>query len=78
MASEIIDYMGHRLEISPVLKGWRVSIYPRGSKFALPESPSMLETSAKEVIVAQAKRIVDARIESQGLRSNGVGVRAND
>jgi hypothetical protein len=61
---ESIDYKGYRLEVSAVLKGWRTSIYPPGSKFALSESPSTLENCFKEAIVAEAKRIIDARLSS--------------
>lgn len=40
-------------------------IYAEGSRVALPESPVELETSQKEEIVAEAKRIVDARFGTQ-------------
>ena len=43
MAVETIDYNGYRLEVVPVGKGWRVSIYPPDSTSALRESPSILE-----------------------------------
>jgi hypothetical protein len=62
--AESIDYKGYRLEVSAVLKGWRASIYPPGSKSALPDSPSTLETCPKEAIVAEAKRIIDGRLKS--------------
>jgi hypothetical protein len=63
--AESIDYKGYRLEVSAVLKGWRTSIYPPGSKSALAESPSTLETCPKQEIVAEAKRIIDARLNSR-------------
>ena len=31
MAVEIVNYNGYRLEVVPVGKGWRVSIYPPDS-----------------------------------------------
>jgi hypothetical protein len=40
MAVETIDYNGYRLEVVPVGKGWRVSIYPPDSTLALRESRS--------------------------------------
>jgi hypothetical protein len=61
MAVEIINYNSYRLEVVPVGKGWRVSIYPPDSSLALRESPSILEKVPKETVIAQAKKIVDAR-----------------
>lgn len=60
-----IEYKGYRLEIGPVGKGWRASIYSRGSTSPLLDSPANLEKSGKEDIIAQAKQIIDARL---GLR----------
>ena len=60
MAVEIVDYNGYRLEVVPVGKGWRVSIYPPGSSLALRESPSTQEKVLKETVIAEAKRIVYA------------------
>jgi hypothetical protein len=61
MAVETIDYNGYRLEVAPLGKGWRVSIYPPDSTLALRESPSILEKVPKEAVIAEAKKIVDAR-----------------
>lgn len=61
----VIEYRGYRLEIGPVCKGWRVSIYSRGSTSPLRDSPANLEKSRKEDIIARAKQIIDARF---GLR----------
>ena len=58
----IIDYKGYRLEIGPVGKGWRASIYSRGSVRPLLDSPTNLEKSRKEDIIAQAKQIVDTHL----------------
>ena len=63
--AEELNYQGYRLLISPVGKGWRAMIYAPGSSSALPESPAMLEKSSKEAIVAEARKIVDARINAQ-------------
>jgi hypothetical protein len=63
--AESIGYKGYRVEVCAILKGWRTSIYPPGSETALPESPSTLESSSKEAIVAEAKRIIDAHLSSR-------------
>jgi hypothetical protein len=56
---------GYRLLISPVGKGRRAMIFPPGSSSALPESPATLEKSPKEAIVAEARKIVDERLNVQ-------------
>ena len=50
----IIDYKGYRIEVSPVGKGWRASIFSPGSTSPWPNSPVNLEKSGKEEIVAEA------------------------
>ena len=65
MAVETIHYKGYRLEVVPVGKGWRVSIYSPDSASALRESPSILEKVLKETVIAEAKKIVDARATRQ-------------
>jgi len=60
--AESIGYKGYRVEVRSILKGWRTSIYPPGSKTPLPESPSTLESCPREAIVAEAKRIIDAQL----------------
>jgi hypothetical protein len=62
---DIIEYRGYRLHVGPVGKGWRAHIYAPGSNCALAESPTNLETSRREEIIAEAKKIVDGRV---GLR----------
>jgi hypothetical protein len=62
----VVDYKGYRIEVSPVGKGWRAVIFAPGSTRALADSPSNLEKSPTEAIVAEAKRFINARI---GLRS---------
>jgi hypothetical protein len=61
-AMTVIEYKGHRIEVSPVGKGWRAVIFAPGSTRALTDSPSNLEKSRNEEIVAEAKRIIDARL----------------
>ena len=64
MAVEIVNYNGYRLEVVPVGKGWRVSIYPPDSKLALRDRPTNLEKVPKETVIAEAKKIVDARVSA--------------
>jgi hypothetical protein len=61
----VIDYKGYRIEVSPVGKGWRASIFSPGSTSPWPNSPANLEKSSKEEIVAEAKRIVEVRLGSR-------------
>ena len=60
-AKTVLEYKGYRIEVGPVGKGWRAVIFAPGSPRALPESPSNLEKSRTEEVVAEAKRIIDAR-----------------
>jgi hypothetical protein len=43
-------------------KGGRASIFEPGSNRALPDSPFNLEKSRSEEIVAEARRVIDARL----------------
>ena len=43
-------------------KGWRASIFELGLNRALADSPFNLEKSSSEEIVAEATRIIDARL----------------
>ena len=63
-----IEYKGHRIEVSPVGKGWRAAIFAPGSTRAMADSPSNLEKSRSEEIVAEAKRIIDARLHDGSAR----------
>jgi hypothetical protein len=58
----IIHYKGYRIESSPVGKGWRASIYAPSSTSPWPNSPTNLEKSGVDEIVAEAKRIIDERL----------------
>jgi hypothetical protein len=62
MTTEIIEYMGYRLDRRPFGKGWRVLIYPPGTNSALSEYASDLEKDSKEAVVVAAKKIVDAHL----------------
>jgi hypothetical protein len=55
-----LEHKGFRIEVTPVGKGWRASIFQPGANRAIADSPSNLEQSSKEEIVVEAKRIVDA------------------
>jgi hypothetical protein len=62
-----IEYRGYRIEVSHVGRGWRAAIFAPGSTRALADSPSNLEKSSTEEIVAEAKRIIDARFGPRSL-----------
>jgi hypothetical protein len=63
----VIEYKGYRIEVSSVGRGWRATIFAPGSTRALADSPSNLEKSSTEEIVAEAKRIIDARFDPRSL-----------
>ena len=56
-----LTYKDYRFVVSKVGKGWRAMIYAPRSLSPLRESPTNLEQSSKEGIIAEAKWIVDAR-----------------
>jgi hypothetical protein len=58
----VIDYKGYRIEVCPLGKGWRASIFSPGSTTPWPNSPVNLEKSSTEEIVAEAKRIIEVRL----------------
>lgn len=55
-----LTYKNHRIVITRAGKGWRAMIYAPRSLSPLRESPTNLEQSSKEAIIAEAKWIVDA------------------
>jgi hypothetical protein len=63
----VIDYKGYRIEVGPVGKGWRASIFSPGSTSPWPNSPVNLEKSSKDEIVAEAKRIVEMGLGPRSL-----------
>jgi hypothetical protein len=66
-AMTVVEYKGYRIEVSPVGKGWRAVVFAPGSTRALADSPSNLEKSRTEEIIAEAKRIIDARLGPRSL-----------
>jgi hypothetical protein len=63
----VIEYKGYRIEVRRVGRGWRAAIFALGSTRALADSPSNLEKSSTEEIVAEAKRVIDARFGPRSL-----------
>ena len=57
-----IDHKGYRIEVSPVGRGWRASIFSPDSTSPWPDSPVNLEKSSAEEIVAEAKRIIEIHL----------------
>ena len=66
-AMTVTEYEGYRIEVSHVGRGWRAAIFAPGSTRALADSPSNLEQSRTEEIVAEAKRIIDAHFGPRSL-----------
>jgi len=58
----VVDYKGYRIEVCPLGKGWRASIFSPGSISPWLNSPVNLEKSSTEEIVAEAKRIIGVRL----------------
>jgi hypothetical protein len=63
----VVEYKGYRIEVSPVGKGWRAIVFAPGATRALADSPSNLEKSRTEEIIAEAKRIIDAQLGPRSL-----------
>lgn len=66
-AMTTFEYKGYRIEVGHVGQGWRASIYSPGSSTPWRDSPANLEKSRTEDIVAEAKRIIDARLGPRSL-----------
>src|SRR5262245_1518457 len=77
-AMTIVEYKGFRIEVSPVGRGWRAAIFAPGSTRAMADSPSNLEKSRSEEIVAEAKRIIDAtrRVGKESSRYSSIPAKA--
>jgi hypothetical protein len=58
----VVEYNGYRIEVGPIGNGWRAVIFAPGSTRALADNRANLEKSRAEEIVAEAKRIIDARL----------------
>ena len=56
-----VQYKRYRIEVTPVGRGWRASIFPPSATRPLADSPCNLEKSERNEIVAEAKRVIDAR-----------------
>jgi hypothetical protein len=61
----VLEYKGYRIEVGPVGRGWRASIYSPGSTAALSGSPANLEKCPQEAVVDEAKKIIDERLNKQ-------------
>ena len=59
-----IQYRYYRIDVSPVGKGWRASIYAPNATHPLADSPSNLEKSDQNEILTEARRIIDVHIAS--------------
>jgi hypothetical protein len=57
---EHIKYNGHILKVEPQRGGWKVTVFPEGSPFALHRIAYTSESSGRDLVVAQAKAVVDA------------------
>lgn len=58
-ATECIEYKGYELKIEPHRAGWKAAIFPKGSPFALHQMPYSTQVAGRDVVVEQAKAIVD-------------------
>jgi hypothetical protein len=56
----VVEYKRYRIDVCQVGKGWKASIYAAGSTRPLANSPTNLEKSRMEEIVAEAKRVIDS------------------
>ena len=59
MNEEDINYRGFRLELRPLGKGCKVTIYRPGVNFGEDEMPHTFETGRSDQVVVEAMRIVD-------------------
>jgi hypothetical protein len=64
MAEEMESYRGYRLEISAAKPGWQVLVYAPGGTSAHPNSPVTDDPSGKDLVIAQAKAILDSELDS--------------
>jgi hypothetical protein len=66
--TECIEYKGCTLKIELHRTGWKVAIFPKGSPFALHHIPYTTEISKRDIVVEQAKAIVDEAAADKTLR----------
>lgn len=57
---ERIEYHGHVLKVEPQRGGWKVTVFPEGSPFALHRIAYSSESSGRDRVIAEAKAMVDA------------------
>jgi hypothetical protein len=67
MASEIIEYRGHNLEVTSQGSGLKVYIYSSGSPFVFSNIPYSPDKADREKLIEEAKSIVDAELAKRGL-----------
>lgn len=61
----VMEYKGYRIDVRPVGKGWRASIFAPHATRPLADSPSNLEKSDSDFVATEAKRIIDARLKAK-------------
>jgi len=57
---EHIEYNSHVLKVEPQRGGWKVTVFPKGSPFALHRIAYTSESAGRDVVIAQARAMVDA------------------
>ncbi len=57
---EHIEYNDHVLKVEPQRGGWKVTVFPKGSPFALHRIAYTSEFTGRDIVIAQAKAMVDA------------------
>ena len=63
--TEESNYRDYRLAVRAAGPGWRVFIYEPGSSLAFKEMPHTRDKGAREVVIEEAKALVDERIRSK-------------
>jgi hypothetical protein len=66
---ECIPYKGHVLKVEAQRFGWKVAIFPKSSPFALHHSPYTSEAGKRDVVIAEAKAIVDRESANEALHT---------
>jgi hypothetical protein len=71
-AAERVEYKGYALTIEPHRGGWKIAIFPNGSPFALHRIPRTTDVAGRDLVVEQAKAIVDEAIVDNTLQEVAV------
>jgi hypothetical protein len=66
-ATECIKYKGYTFKIELQRAGWKVTIFPKGSPFALHRIAYTSEVAGRDVAIEQAKAIVDEATADKNL-----------